>query len=83
MSTLQETLNQIKAEFSKKAPAEALEVFSRTTSDLIASGLHQKALSTGSQFPDFDLPDADGNTVSSADLLGSGPVIINFFRGFW
>ncbi len=83
MSTLKETLDQMVAESAKQIPAEAIEVFHRTTGDLIATGLHQKAISTGSQFPDFDLLDANGNAMRSADLIGSGPVIVNFFRGFW
>ena len=31
----------------------------------------------------FELPDADGNTVSLADLLSEGPVVLSFYRGSW
>ena len=80
---LQEKLDQIKAGFASQAPAEALEVMARTTGELIASGIHEKAVGVGSPFPAFDLADADGNAVRSSELIGDGPVIISFFRGFW
>ena len=83
MSTLKETLDQMVADSAKRVPAEALEVFHRNTEKLIESGLHEKAVRTGDHFPDFDLLDANGNPARSAELIGNGPVIFNFFRGFW
>ncbi|MEM9079087.1 MAG: hypothetical protein AAGC74_00150 [Verrucomicrobiota bacterium] len=80
---LQDKLDAIHAGFESQAPAEALEIMHRATNDLVASGLHQKALGAGSEFPEFDLTDANGNPTASADLIGNGPMIINFFRGFW
>ena len=38
-------------------------------------------LNPGDQAFDFSLPKEDGNEVSLAELLNSGPVILNFFRG--
>ena len=83
MTTLQEKLDQIKANFNSQVPPAALEIMGRTTGNLIDSGLHQKALSTGSPFPNFDLVDNNGNAVRSSETLGNGPVIVSFFRGFW
>lgn len=83
MSTLQDKLDAIHIDFESKAPAAALEIMHRATDDLIATGLHERALSTGSQFPDFDLTDTEGNAILSEEIIGDGPVIINFFRGFW
>ena len=83
MSTLKETLDQMAADSAKRIPAEALEVFHRNTEKLTASGIHEKAVRTGDQFPNFDLLDANGKPARSADLIGDGPVIFNFFRGFW
>ena len=80
---LQARLEAIRADFESKAPAEALEVMRRSTQDLIESGLHEKALAEGSSFPEFELIDTQGETVSSEDLLDGEPAIINFFRGFW
>ena len=33
--------------------------------------------------PDFELKDADGNLVSSKELLAKGPVLLTFYRGIW
>lgn len=41
------------------------------------------ALHVGDRFPDFLLPNADGQLVSRDDLLGRGPVVVTFFRGTW
>lgn len=33
--------------------------------------------------PDFTLPDQEGHAVTLADELGSGPVLLVFYRGHW
>jgi peroxiredoxin len=33
--------------------------------------------------PEFILTDADGNSVSSRELLANGPLVITFYRGAW
>ena len=38
-------------------------------------------LNLGDQALDFSLPKEDGNEVNLAELLNTGPVILNFFRG--
>lgn len=83
MTSLKEKLSEIKAGFLSQAPVEAQELIARTTQELIASGIHEKAVADGSTFPDFNLTDANEQPVRSWELFGSGPVIINFFRGFW
>ena len=83
METLQDKLDSIRADFESKAPAEALQIMHQATEDLKASGAHEKAIGTGDEFPDFDLLDYRGNAIRSADIIGTGPVIVNFFRGFW
>lgn len=55
----------------------------RATADLTASGAHEKAVGTGSEFPDFNLVSSSGDPIRSENLIGDGPVIFNFFRGFW
>ncbi len=42
-----------------------------------------KALRSGDQAPDFELPDGDGLLWRSEDLLRSGPLVIVFYRGRW
>jgi hypothetical protein len=35
------------------------------------------------QAPDFTLPDHTGKSVSLAEALARGPVLLVFYRGFW
>jgi peroxiredoxin len=37
----------------------------------------------GQPAPAFALPNQDGVTVASAELLARGPLIVSFFRGQW
>jgi len=41
------------------------------------------ALEVGKNAPNFELPDAQGKSISLADLLIKGPVVITFYRGSW
>lgn len=83
MESLQTTLDAIRADFEKRTPSATLEIMHRSTRELIETGIHERAAGAGDEFPDFDLRDANGNPVSSAEWIGQEPVIFNFFRGFW
>ena len=83
MPPLAEKLAAIKKAFESKAPAEALEVMSRTTQELIDSGQAGRALAAGGTLPAFALPNQDGRTVKSSELLADGPLVMTFFRGHW
>ena len=48
-----------------------------------ASSAVSGALRAGSRVPAFELPDTRGNRVLLDQLLGAGPVVLNFFRGAW
>jgi peroxiredoxin len=41
------------------------------------------ALKVNDSTPDFSLPDAFGHEISLRTLLGTGPVVISFYRGEW
>lgn len=43
----------------------------------------QKALKVGDKMPEFSLPDADENPVSSDELLRKGNLVVVFYRGAW
>lgn len=82
--SLQDRLDAFKADFeTNKAPSEAVAIFHKSTADLIASGQAERALKAGDRAPAFQLPDANGNRVSSAELLASGPLVVTFYRGVW
>jgi hypothetical protein len=81
--SLQDTLNQMKAEFEAKAPKDALEIMHRATEDLRNSGIMNTFLKKGDQAPEFLLPDHTGTQVSSSDLLENGSLVVSFYRGVW
>ena len=82
--SLQDKLDAFKAEFEgKKAPPEVVAVFHRSTAELIASGQAARALKVGDRAPAFRLPDSEGATVTSAELLANGPLVVTFYRGAW
>ena len=81
---LQNRLDAFRTDFeTNKAPASVVAVMRKATADLIASGQADRALKAGAAAPAFELPDAHGNLVRSADLLARGPLAITFYRGVW
>ena len=86
--TLQEKLADFKAQFESSgppynAPKALIEIFHRATEELRRSGLAERALKTGHRAPAFTLKNQDGNSISSAEFLAKGPLVITFFRGQW
>lgn len=82
--SLQDKLDAFKAEFEgKKAPPEVVAVFHKSTAELVASGQAARALKVGDRAPVFRLPDFEGTTVASAELLTNGPLVVTFYRGAW
>lgn len=37
----------------------------------------------GQGFPDFEMPDQDGQIVRLSQLAGNFPLIVSFYRGYW
>ncbi len=86
--TLQAKLDAFKADFVAgkapyHAPAAVHALMQRATAELIASGLAERALKAGDSAPLFNLADAHGKLVSSAELLTHGPLVVSFYRGVW
>lgn len=86
--TLQDGLDAFKADFKAgkppfNAPAHIHPIMARATEALIASGAAARALKAGDRAPEFTLAAPDGSTVSSADLLARGPLVVSFYRGVW
>lgn len=40
-------------------------------------------LRIGQRFPDFELPDQEGQPVKLSALVGKFPFILAFYRGYW
>ncbi|HWX49761.1 MAG TPA: peroxiredoxin-like family protein [Roseomonas sp.] len=86
--TLQAKLDAFKADFEAgkppySVPRPVIETMHRATDELIASGAAVRALKAGDTGPAFVLNDAEGRPVSSAELLGRGPLVVSFYRGVW
>jgi peroxiredoxin len=80
---LQDQLDAITANTRRLVPADRLVIAEQHVNELLVSGAEQKILQPGALAPDFELTDATGKPVRSADLLALGPVVLSFFRGRW
>ena len=86
--SLQDTLDEFKKNFEAGGPpyyvpAAVHDTFHRATAKLTASGQAERSIKVGDRAPDFTLPDADGNSVSSGSMLEKGPLVVTFYRGVW
>jgi len=81
--TLQDKLNAYKAQFESTLPPEAIAIMHRATDDLRHSGIMERVLKIADHAPEFALPNAQGQIVSSAQLLEKGPLVVSFYRGVW
>ena len=64
-------------------PATASQTIDAGIAAVHAADLTQHSLPAGQTAPNFTLPDATNQLVSLATLLGSGPVVLVFYRGNW
>jgi peroxiredoxin len=55
----------------------------RAIQELIDAGAADHALKAGDIAPSFTLNDANGQPVSSVELLKHGPLVVTFYRGVW
>ncbi len=76
-------LARLRASSCAELPTPELAVLTRTTARLRRSGITGKCLQAGETAPDFRFIDLGDNPVRFYDWLKEGPVVINFFRGFW
>src|SRR5262249_11871480 len=80
---LREILAERKEKIAKYVPPATREVHERVISDLKAQGFAKKSRAVGDSAPEFSLADHNDKTVSSADLLQRGRLVVCFFRGRW
>ncbi len=80
---LDQRLAELNTQTCKELPAQEVAIMQRASATLRKSGITEQCLQAGESAPDFTVPDQHGKSISLADLLKTGPVVINFFRGFW
>lgn len=82
MQSLQQQTDAKIAEGRQKNPA-----FMQKVDDIIAQSKSflqgNDALKLAQTAPQFSLPNANGQTISLANLLHKGPVVVTFYRGSW
>jgi len=80
---LEDQIKAMQQQMLPRLPEHILTVLLAATQRLVRSGIAQRAVKIGSQAPAFSLPNLKGKTVSSANLLAKGPLVISFYRGGW
>lgn len=81
--SLGEKLKAINTGAATRIPADKRAIMAQATQDLRASGILDGVIKVGDRLPAFALSNQTGATVTSADLLARGPVVLTVFRGVW
>lgn len=81
--TLAEKLQNISKESGAQIPDEVKSRMKQQIEELQSTGIVENSLGKGDEMPEFALPNTEGETVSSADLLKAGNLVLSFFRGVW
>jgi peroxiredoxin len=77
------TLAATTAALRQKVRAPVRILYDELVKHLTEAATAEGALKPADVFPDFALPDDDGRFVVASELLKSGPLVINFYRGRW
>lgn len=80
---LEAQLKEMSDGFSKRADEATIELFNQAIVNLKESGALDNARTVGDKAPNFELPNAAGETVTLTTLLAEGPVVLTFYRGGW
>jgi len=76
-------LKKINDQFQENASPRAISVLSKSAEKLAKLRIEEGALKVGDTLPSFTLTNAVGESVESSELLESGPLVMNFYRGAW
>ena len=80
---LREIFAERKALIEQYVPVATQEVQARVIAGLKQNGLAEHSLAVGAQAPAFALINHNDKSVSSAELLSHGRLVVCFFRGRW
>ncbi|GAA0397007.1 peroxiredoxin-like family protein [Cocleimonas flava] len=83
MSTLKEEIDAYEVVKAQNVPAPTLAIMNDATTDLIATGIENKALKTGDKIPEFSLPNQNNVVSSITERLDASMLVITFYRGGW
>jgi len=80
---LREIFAERKELIAKYVPAETQTIHAQAVAKLKEKHLAANIVPLGAKAPQFQLPDHNGKSVSSADLLAKGRLVLCFIRGRW
>lgn len=80
---LREIFAERKTLIAKYVPAETQAIHAQAVAGLKQRELAANVVTVGAKAPAFELPDHDGEIVSSEDLLRKGRLVLCFIRGRW
>jgi len=83
VTTLQDQLDRVASRLRQALDPTELEELDDAIDRLRMLQIVEQGLAVGDVLPDFALPDGDGRTVTSEELLTRGPLALAFFRGAW
>jgi peroxiredoxin len=81
--TFLDKLAELRVMHCEQMPTPEMAVLTRATARLRRSGILQSCLQRGETAPNFTFIDANNDYQSLFGLLKTGPVVLNFFRGYW
>jgi peroxiredoxin len=81
--TLSEQLEEYRAGWMQRVPAERRAKMERHIAHLAESGFGQRGKQVGDRSPAIVLPDVHGRSFDVASLLKKGPAVVIFYRGGW
>lgn len=82
-NTLSEQLEDFRAGWLKRVPAERRTIMEGHIAKLMDGGFGKLAKQVGDLAPEIILPDANGKAFNISTLLAKGPVVVTFYRGGW
>jgi peroxiredoxin len=80
---LREIFAERKELIAKYVPAETQAIHAQAVAKLKEKHLAANIVPVGAKAPQFQLPDHDGKSIPSADLLAKGRLVLCFIRGRW
>jgi peroxiredoxin len=81
--SLADRLEQAKREWRSRLTPELADALEALVKRLEASQVTAASLKAHDRIPDFELPNTEGQIVSSRELLEHGPIVVSYFRGDW
>ena len=81
MNTLAQAIAEYDAVKNAKVPGDILALMNRSTEELKASGIENRALGAGDRMPDFELSDQHGVLRRFQGFLERSPVVLSIYLG--